>query len=120
MSMFSEIRWRFTVAVAAGLVLIAVHAFQWTIVDRISPFLYLPLVSAVWWIVVGAGLASLTCLTKISAIGARAFAPTAVIAFSVLIVTFAPFTSLWLDFDYWLYMEERLEIVGRIAGGELE
>src|SRR3546814_6572979 len=65
MSMFSEIRWRFTVAVAAGLVLIAVHAFQWTIVDRISPFLYLPLVGAVWWIVVGAGLVSLTCFTKI-------------------------------------------------------
>src|SRR3546814_6299194 len=75
MSMFSEIRWRFTVAVAAGLVLIAVHAFQWTIVDRISPFLYLPLVGAVWWIVVGAGLVSLTCFTKIRTIGVRALAP---------------------------------------------
>src|SRR3546814_5324278 len=79
MSMFSEIRWRFTVAVAAGLVLIAVHAFQWTIVDRISPFLYLPLVGAVWWIVVGTGLVSLTCFTKIRTIGVRALAPIAVI-----------------------------------------
>src|SRR3546814_2121728 len=83
MSMFSEIRWRFTVAVAAGLVLIAVHAFQWTIVDRISPFLYLPLVGAVWWIVVGAGLVSLTCFTKIRTIGVRALAPIAVIVLSV-------------------------------------
>src|SRR3546814_7211574 len=120
MSMFSEIRWRFTVAVAAGLVLIAVHAFQWTIVDRISPFLYLPLVGAVWWIVVGAGLVSLTCFTKIRTIGVRALAPIAVIVLSVLIATFAPFTSFWLDFDYWRYAEERLEVVERVADGELE
>jgi hypothetical protein len=118
--MFSAIRWRFTAAFAAGLVLVAVHAFQWTIVDRITVFLYSPLIIAVWWVVVGAGFASLTCLTKVRTIGVRALAPTAVIVLSVLIVTFAPFTSLWLDFDYWLYMEERLEIVERVAGGELE
>src|SRR3546814_17897198 len=110
MSMFSEIRWRFTVAVAAGLVLIAVHAFQWTIVDRIPPFLYLPLVGAVWWIVVGAGLVSLTCFTKIRTIGVRAIAPIEVIVISDLIATFAPFPSFWLESAHWPTATESLEL----------
>src|SRR3546814_13734974 len=81
--------------------------------DTLFPYttLFRSLVGAVWWIVVGAGLVSLTCFTKIRTIGVRALAPIAVIVLSVLIATFAPFTSFWLDFDYWRYAEERLEVV---------
>jgi hypothetical protein len=117
--MFSEIRWRLISAIAAGVMLIAVHAFEWSIVDRITPFLYLPLAGVVWWVVIGVGLASLTCLTKIRAIGTRSFVPAAVIALSILIVTLVPFTDLWLKVDYARYKKERNEIVLKILRGDL-
>jgi hypothetical protein len=117
--MFSEIRWRLISAITAGVMLIAVHAFEWSIVDRITPFLYLPLAGVVWWVVIGVGLASLTCLTKIRAIGIRSFVPTAVVALSVLIVVLVPFTDLWLKLDYSLYKKERNEIVQKILRGDL-
>ncbi|MPZ12604.1 MAG: hypothetical protein GEU89_20685 [Kiloniellaceae bacterium] len=117
--MFSEVRWRLISAITAGVMLIAVHAFEWSIVDRITPFLYLPLAGVVWWVVIGVGLASLTCLTKIRAIGIRSFVPTAVVALSVLIVVLVPFTDLWLKLDYSLYRKERNEIVQKILGGDL-
>jgi hypothetical protein len=103
----------------AGSALIVIHAFQWSIIDRITPFLYITLASAVWWGIIGVAIASLTCLTKIKAIGWRAFVPMTVVVASVLIVMFVPFTSLWLDFDYWRYKEVRLEIVERILSGDL-
>ncbi len=120
LSLLSEIRWRLTAAIVAGSALVAVYAFQWSIIDRLTPFLYLPLVGAVWWIVAGTGLAALTCLTKIRTIGVRAFVPVAVIALSVLIVFFTPFTRMWLELDYWLYEEERKEIVEKVFARTLQ
>lgn len=117
--MFSEIKWRLVSAITAGVMLLAVHAFEWSIVDRITPFLYLPLAGAVWWVVIGVGLASLTSLTKIRTIGIRAFVPPAVIALSVSIVTLVPFTDLWLKLDYSLHKKERNAIVQRILAGNL-
>jgi hypothetical protein len=119
LSKFSAIRWRLVGAMVAGTFLVAVYAFQWSIIDRITPFLYLPVLSAAWVIAAGAAAAALTCVTKITTLGLRAFVPAAVIGFSVLLVSFTPFTYLWLEVDYWRYQQERREIVERILAGDL-
>jgi hypothetical protein len=118
-SMFSAIKWRLVAAIVAGALLVAVYAFQWSIIGRLTLFHFFPLAGAVWWTAAGTAVVGLTCLTRIRTLGLRAFAPTAVIGVSVLIVVFVPFTDLWLDVDYWRYKEARREVVSKIDAGEL-
>ncbi len=113
------IKGRLNYTIIAGLLLISLYAFTWSIIDRITLFLYLPLAAVVWGLFIGAGIASLTCIRKFKDIRYRSLIPAGVCCLSILIVIFVPFTTLWLELDYWIYKKERQKVVRLIKNGEL-
>ncbi|OFC72326.1 hypothetical protein [Alteromonas confluentis] len=110
---------RTTLAFGVSAFAILVIAFQWTIVDWITPFLMLPLMWLVMVLFITGACFSLSCLFKFREIRWRATIP-AVIQFSAFaIVLFVPFTNLWIDADFHLYESQRQEVVERVYSGEL-
>lgn len=118
--MLSEIKWRLVFVVSASVMLVMLAAFKWSIIGLTTPFHYIPLALAVWLFFFVAGTASLSCITKYKAIGARSLIPLGVIIGSFIIVTFVPITNLWLKVNYSLYKAERNEIVSKVLSGELQ
>ena len=118
--MLSETRRRNIRAVTASVMLVMLQALKWSIIGRITPFLYMPLAGVVWLIFICSGIASLRYCIKYKIIGFRAFVPVSAIVLGVLIVTFVPFTDLWLRFYFSFYKEARNEIVRKVQNGELK
>lgn len=119
-NLISEIKWRFIVAVSASLLIIILTAFEWSIIDRITPFLYMPLSGVVWLFFMAAAIASLTCVFKYKKIGIISFSPLSILMGAFLVVYFVPFTNLWLKADYSLYKKEREEIVKKVYENKLK
>ena len=117
--MYSEIRWRLISAIAASLLLIFFYAFEIFILGLLTPFLLLPLLAGTWLVVILAGAVSFTCLLKFKTMGYRALVPTGVIAASVLIVLTVPLARFWTDAFFYLYKEDRAEIIEKIYLNEL-
>ncbi len=118
--MFKGIKYRFVFAVVTSALLIIINAFRWSIVDRITLFLLFPLEIAVWLLFFVSILTSISCLIKIKKIGARSFIPLGVMVFGFIVIVFVPFTYLWLKIDFYLYKDERNEIVDKVLSGELK
>lgn len=117
--MFSNIKWQFNVAIVAALLIILFSAFSWSIIDRITVFLYFPLQAIVWSFFLIATIIGLFCLLKYKKIGITACSPLAISVISFLIVYFVPFTNLWVKADFFLYKKEREEIVKKVYDHEL-
>lgn len=118
--MFSEIKWRTITAIIASLAAIILVAFEWSIVDRITPFLYMPLAGLVWAVYIIAAIASLTCVIEYKKIGTASLSPLIIMAAALLIIYFVPFTKLWLKADFALYKNKREEIVRKVYKNELK
>ncbi|MCK8124349.1 hypothetical protein MTF66_05025 [Pseudoalteromonas sp. 2CM39R] len=98
---------------------ILIMAFQWTIIDWITPFLMMPLMLAVFVIfLTGVGF-SLSCLFKFKEIRWLATIPLAIQLVAFAILELVPFTKLWIDADFHLYESQRQEVVQRVYSGEL-
>lgn len=119
-NLITEIKWRFIVAVFASLAIIILTAFEWSIIDRITPFLYMPLFGVVWLFFMAAVIVSLTCVFKYKKIGIISFSPLSILMGAFLVVYFVPFTNLWLKADYSLYKKEREEIVKKVYENKLK
>ncbi len=120
LNLVSEIKWRLIISIVASLAIILLTAFEWSIIDRITPFLYMPLAGAVWLFFIIAAIASLTCLFKFKQIGVNSLLPLGTLAAGFLIVYLVPFTNLWLKADFALYKNERTEIVKRVYDSRLK
>ncbi|WP_434926070.1 hypothetical protein ACRWQN_10595 [Shewanella sp. HL-SH8] len=118
--MFSEIKWRFNLAVISSLLLILLSAFQWSLVEIITVFLMMPLSGAVWLLFIGCIISSLTCLLKFKAIGKKTFAPIGIQVAVFLLVIYVPFTMLWLKVDYAINKEKRDVVVTEVLNGQLK
>jgi len=118
--LISEIKWRVITAIAASLAVIILVAFEWSIIDRITPFLYMPLAGIIWIFYLIAAIAGLTCVFKYKKLGLVSFSPLIILAAAFLIVYFVPFTNLWLKVDFAIYKNEREEIVRKVYGNELK
>jgi hypothetical protein len=119
-NLISEIKWRFITAIAVSLLVIILAAFEWSIIDRITPFLYMPLAGVVWVFFIIAAIAGLTCVFRYRKIGVISFSPLSIMTAAFLIVYFVPFTNLWLKADFALYKKEREEIVKKVYANELK
>jgi len=89
-------------------------AFQWSIIDRITPFLYMPLVGVVWLFFLIAAITGAICAFKYKKIGKISFLPSSIMASAFLIVYLVSFTNLWLKADFAYYKNEREEIVKKV------
>ncbi len=117
--MFSEIKWRFNLAIISSLLLILLSAFQWTLVEIITVFFMMPLSGAVWLFFISCIISSLTCLLKFKDIGRKSLVPIGIQVIAFLLVVYVPFTFLWLKADYILNKEQRNVVVSQVLNGEL-
>lgn len=116
----NSIKWRLRVSILISILLILLFVFQWSIIDRITPFLYLPLSGIIWlgfFVVFGL---SLSCFTKYKSIGVKAGIPVTIQMAAFLIIYFVPFTNLWIKSDFWIYNKQREEVVNKVNLGELK
>ncbi|KZN48308.1 hypothetical protein [Pseudoalteromonas luteoviolacea] len=118
--MFSEIKWRFNLAIISSILLILLSAFQWSLVDIVTVFLMIPLFGAVWVFFLCCVISSLTCLLKLKDIGLKSAAPIGIHVIAFLLVTYVPFTMLWLKADFILNKELRELVVAQVLNGELK
>lgn len=117
--MFSEIKWRFNLAIFSSLLLVLLAAFQWSLEEIFTIFLMVPLSAGVFIFFTGCVIASLTCLSKFKAIGRKSLAPIGIQVIAFLLVVYVPFTTLWLKADYIIHKEQREIVVAQVLNGEL-
>lgn len=117
--MIAEIKGRLVFSIVASVFVLLMSAFEWSLIDKLTPFLYMPLLGLVWLLFVISGITSLSCFSKFREIGLKVVIPISIVFTSFLIAYFVPFTTLWLKADFALYKEEREEVVKKVNVGEL-
>jgi hypothetical protein len=104
-------------SVVSALFLLACLAFQWNIVDALTPFLGGPLLGLAWLLaMISAVLASAYAYLHRSK-GTYAFAPLIVSTGTLLIAFFVPFTQLWLYANFSLNKSAREQVVAKVKSG---
>lgn len=117
--MIKGIENRAKLAIWTSVVAILIMAFQWSIIDWITPFLMMPL-KVVVFILFAIGLGfSLSCLFKFKDIRWLATIPLAIQLAALAILELVPFTTLWVNADFHLYESQRQEVVAKVYSGEL-
>lgn len=117
--MIKGIEKRTKLALWVSVLPILIMAFQWSIIDWITPLLMTPLMLVVFAIfLTGVGF-SLSCLFKFKEIRWLATVPLATQLVAFTILELVPFTKLWIEIDYHLYESQRQEVVERVYSGEL-
>lgn len=104
--------------IASALVLFLAIAFQWDIIDVLTPFLGGPLLGLAWLFVVLATIWSVAYAYRYRREGLSAFAPLAVSIGALLIALFMPFTQLWLYANFHLKKVAREQVVAKVRSGE--
>jgi len=107
----------FSIAIAT--LLIAITAFQWNIVEAITPFLALPLIAAVWLVVAISTLLSIIHAIRYRREGRSAAIPLAICLGAIVAAIFVPFTEIWLRVNFYTKQSAREEIVAQVKNGEL-
>lgn len=107
----------FTTLIAS--LLLAINAFQWNIIEAITPFLALPLFASVWLLVIISTLLSIVHAIRFRRDGHSAMAPLAICIGAIVAAVFVPFTAIWLQVNFYLKQTAREEIVAQVRNGEL-
>ncbi len=118
--MITEIKRRLIHSIIAAVLIILLGIFKWSIIDRISPFLFMPFSGVIWLYFIIIVIASLTCILKYKKIGLVSLAPLAITGLAFVTAYFVPFTYLWLKADFAFYKNEREEIVQQVYKNELK
>jgi hypothetical protein len=118
--MLRIIRKRFYFSIVTSGAIIALAAFQWKIIDAITPFLFLPLAAVLGVLFLISAGTGVSCFWKLREIKHIAFAPFAINVFALLIVYFVPFTKISTDIDFKMNKKHREEIVAKVYKGELK
>ena len=106
-------------AAALSLLLVAVTATQWWLVEWLTPFL-MPLVLGLVWIsFLGISAWSLVWAVRNRAMGRRVAIPLLICAATFLVVLMVPFTELWLRLNFAWYKGARERVVQEVQLGVL-
>jgi hypothetical protein len=108
------------VAVIASAVLTATFAFQWDLIDWLTPFL-MPLVWGVAWLFFGVASVwtIVHCLANLR-VWQRSAVPLTICVASLTIVFAVPFTALWVQFDFARKRDARERVVDLVTSGALQ
>ncbi|HEX7981440.1 MAG TPA: hypothetical protein VF461_22710 [Gemmatimonadaceae bacterium] len=108
---------RFCTIAAAAVILVA--AFEWTIIDAVTEFLFMPLQVAAWLpLLVGFGWAVIT-YARFRASDRTASYPLLICVVGVAIVLFVPWTTVWLAANELVHRSDRERIVQQVQQGAL-
>lgn len=110
----------FWYSVIASLSLILVTAFQWSLIDRLTGFLFIPLQSGLHlaFIMVSAWAAIYLILNR--AHWKKASLSLLICGVGFCLVTFCPFTKLWITGNFVLHQKSREQIVQQVLSGALQ
>lgn len=101
------------------MLLIAVHALEWSLVDWLGPFLFAPLVALVWLLFMVAALLALRDGWRQRQLGARAWSALLLCAFALAFTLSAPFTRWWLQADFHWRLPAREAVIAAVRSGQL-
>jgi hypothetical protein len=105
-------------SIVASMALLLLYAFQWSIIDLITPFLFLPLEGLVWLIFLGMSIWSMVYWIRNRRLR-RSWLPLLICCASFCLVMTVPFTNLWLRFDFSFRRNARERIVQDVSQGRL-
>lgn len=111
----SRLAW---VALAVSACLVLLTAFQWSLVDLLTPFLMLPLQSIVSLIFAVVLIWSLAHFVR-NRRNRASLLPTVICAISLCLVIWVPWTDLWLRLNFAANKAARERIVGDVYAGKL-
>lgn len=108
------------VCITYGLVVIAVTALQWVLVEILTPFMMTPLQLLLWAVL---GLLMLVSIIYFVARRRKnprqARLPLLINAVVILILWFVPFTDIWLDLEFRMNKAAYQQVVRMVESGEL-
>jgi hypothetical protein len=107
------------VSMFASLALLLLYAFQWSIIDLITPFLFLPVQGLVWLMFVGVSVWSMVYWIRNRRLR-QSWTPVLICGASVCLVMTVPFTNLWLQYDFSVRRNARERIVQEVSEGKLQ
>jgi hypothetical protein len=103
----------------ASLLALWIAAIEMPMADLPSGFMFFPVLPLTALAFVGCCLGSALLLTRIRRHGARFAAPFTICALTLALLTWAPFTQIWLQGNFLMYRTDRERIVARVERGEL-
>jgi hypothetical protein len=106
-------------SVTSALVLLMSLAFQWNIIDALTPFLGGPLLGLAWLLVMASAVWAAAHAYRHRGEGASAFTPLIVSTGTLLIAFLVPFTQLWLYANFHLNKSAREQAVANVRSGAL-
>jgi hypothetical protein len=107
------------VVIFVGAALILLLAFQWYLVDWVTPFIFVPLLMLAWACFALGAVWAAAHLIRRRAEWRTACLPLTVAALFFLIAVFVPFTRLTIEYEYWIHRAAREAILNQIAAGSL-
>jgi hypothetical protein len=106
-------------SIASSLSLLMSLAFQWNIIDALTPFLGGPLLGLAWLLVMISVVVASAHAYRHRIKGAYAFAPLIVSTGTLLVAFFVPFTQLWLYANFNLNKAAREQVVAKVKSGNI-
>lgn len=106
------------VSIFASLALLLLYAFQWSIIDLVTPFLFAPIEGLVWLIFAGISAWSIVHWIRNRRLR-LSWLPLLICCVSFGLVMTLPFTNLWLQYDFTFKRNNRERIVQEVLAGKL-
>lgn len=111
--------WTCAIAFSTSALRLGYAAFQWSLVDRFTPFLMYDAERILGSVFLVALLVALTAVRRWRELGRASLLPAAALAATWLAVQLVPFTDLWLRSEFLLRRSARADVAGRVESGEL-
>lgn len=103
----------------AAVVVILMAAFEWTIVDVITGFLFGPLQALAWLLLLAGLIWAVVVRVRTHAPDSRASYPLLICVVAIAITLFTPWTDLWLAANERVHRTARERIVRQVQDGSL-
>jgi hypothetical protein len=100
-------------------ILLLLYFFEWSIIDVVTPFLFLPLEGLIWVVFLAVVIGSIVHWIRNRQVR-QSWLPLLICAVVVFLVFTVPFTKIWLRIDFILRRNARERIVEEISLGKLQ
>jgi hypothetical protein len=105
---------------ATSALVLILSALEWTIVDWLTPFVFLPLVEKAVWLFWACGLfAVVVMVLRLRSEGWRAATPVLIQAVALIVLASVPLSRIALDVDFRWYRGDREHVIELVRSGQL-
>lgn len=102
-------------SIVVSLCLLLLNAFQWIIIDKITPFIYIPLITFCWFVFLILWIYGFyKGIKRYKLAGLKSFLPSGIMTLFLLLIIFIPFTTIWINFNFSKFKKERELVVNQI------